>query len=508
MAVPRRVVVAGAGVAGCSTAMHLARRGAQVTLVDPRPPMTATSQYSSESYRNFFLDAEVVPLMRRSIAIMEAQCEKHGINMTRRGYLFLTGTEEGAASLTGLAERASALGAGDVRYHDTAATYQRNSTSWTDYDRTLDGFDVVRDPGVIRELYPFLTPKATAMVHARKCGWLDAQRLGRSFFDDAKADGAAFVQGAIQQVSTAADGAVDAVTVTDAAGAATEVPCDAFVNCGGAWLNHINELAGAPRLPTETQIVSKVVLHDTEGVIPQAESPFVVWRDNITLDWSEDMQEALVEMDDVKDGGIMNTASWLGEQQGGQHFRPLGNERVLFLWEHIHGHIRVGDDPEFPVAQLNDFYPEISLEAMKALVPALDVYTGALGKHNTTMDAGYYCMNTEDARPVISQHGPPNCFVVGTLSGWGIMSSAVCGELCAQHVLKEDLPQYAGAFTWPRERPLEGPAIDLLDPPLLQDECLSAAPTAARKTVLRQRATATQLQRFLQYAALKPKGRI
>jgi len=69
---PRHVIVAGSGVAGASVAMHLAQRGAQVTLVDPRPPMTATSQYSTECYRSFFTDAAMVPFMSRSIDLIEA----------------------------------------------------------------------------------------------------------------------------------------------------------------------------------------------------------------------------------------------------------------------------------------------------------------------------------------------------------------------------------------------------------------------------------------------------
>eukprot|EP00439_Symbiodinium_sp_Y106_P024078 s2834_g2.t3 len=94
------VVIGGCGVAGASTAMHLAERGAKVTIVDPRPPFTASSQYSTECYRDFFLDAALVPFMSRSVDILEELAgEANEIGLTRRGYCFFTATDEGCEAL-------------------------------------------------------------------------------------------------------------------------------------------------------------------------------------------------------------------------------------------------------------------------------------------------------------------------------------------------------------------------------------------------------------------------
>jgi len=69
------VVICGAGIAGIATAYHLAaRRGVNgVVLVDERPPLSLTSDKSTECYRNWWPgpgDA-MVALMTRSIDLLE-----------------------------------------------------------------------------------------------------------------------------------------------------------------------------------------------------------------------------------------------------------------------------------------------------------------------------------------------------------------------------------------------------------------------------------------------------
>ena len=72
------VVVIGAGIAGISTAYHLAvRHGVpRVTIVDPRPPLTLTSDKSTECYRNWWPNEPMVGLMNRSIDLLEEMAEK------------------------------------------------------------------------------------------------------------------------------------------------------------------------------------------------------------------------------------------------------------------------------------------------------------------------------------------------------------------------------------------------------------------------------------------------
>ncbi len=70
------IVIVGAGIAGVATAYHLAvKRGVRdVLLVDSRPPLSLTSDKSTEAYRNWWPgpDGAMVGLMNRSIDLLEA----------------------------------------------------------------------------------------------------------------------------------------------------------------------------------------------------------------------------------------------------------------------------------------------------------------------------------------------------------------------------------------------------------------------------------------------------
>jgi len=115
-----RVVVCGAGIAGVSTAFHLTRLGVgDVLLVDPRPPLTLTSDKSTECYRNWWPSRPMVRLMNRSIDLLEEYSRESGdaFGLNRRGYLFVTGDEAELGRMAAAAEATSDLGAGDLRVH-------------------------------------------------------------------------------------------------------------------------------------------------------------------------------------------------------------------------------------------------------------------------------------------------------------------------------------------------------------------------------------------------------
>jgi sarcosine oxidase subunit beta len=69
------VVICGAGIAGIAAAYHLAvKQGVRnVVLVDERPPMTLTSDKSTEAYRNWWPgpDDAMLRFMNRSIDLLE-----------------------------------------------------------------------------------------------------------------------------------------------------------------------------------------------------------------------------------------------------------------------------------------------------------------------------------------------------------------------------------------------------------------------------------------------------
>src|SRR6266545_6623908 len=90
------VIICGAGITGVSTAYYLSKSGiTNILIVDERPPLSFTSDRSTECYRNWWPDPAMLGLMNRSIDLMEALADESGnvFRMNRRGYLYLTANE-------------------------------------------------------------------------------------------------------------------------------------------------------------------------------------------------------------------------------------------------------------------------------------------------------------------------------------------------------------------------------------------------------------------------------
>jgi len=109
------VVICGAGIAGIAAAYHLAARRAvrEVVLVDERPPLSLTSDKSTECYRNWWPgpgDA-MVAVMNRSIDLLEELAHESGnvFRLNRRGYLFATADPDRGSHFVRMAEEAVAL---------------------------------------------------------------------------------------------------------------------------------------------------------------------------------------------------------------------------------------------------------------------------------------------------------------------------------------------------------------------------------------------------------------
>ncbi len=89
-----QVVICGSGIAGVSAAYFLAvQQGVkEIILIDERPPLSLTSDHSTECYRNWWPgpgDA-MVALMNRSIDWLEKLASLSGnvFHLNRRGYLY------------------------------------------------------------------------------------------------------------------------------------------------------------------------------------------------------------------------------------------------------------------------------------------------------------------------------------------------------------------------------------------------------------------------------------
>jgi glycine/D-amino acid oxidase-like deaminating enzyme len=121
------VVICGAGIAGVSAAYHLVvTQGIKnVVLVDELPPLSLTSDKSTECYRNWWPGPgeAMVQLMNRSIDLLEAWADESGnaIQLNRRGYLFATADPAKLEDYLALSSAAEANGAGPLRIHQGAS---------------------------------------------------------------------------------------------------------------------------------------------------------------------------------------------------------------------------------------------------------------------------------------------------------------------------------------------------------------------------------------------------
>ncbi len=431
------IVVCGAGIAGIATAYHLAvRHGVKdIILVDARPPLSLTSDKSTECYRNWWPGPgnAMVGLMNRSIDIMEQLAEESGniFHLNRRGYLYLTADPEVIPAFERAAQEPAELGAGPLRVYRSQADDPQYIPSPTEgYQDLPTGADLFLDPALIRKYFPYLSENVVAALHARRAGWFSAQQLGMYMLDQARAHGVELVQARVTGVDIS-QGRVQSIRLSD--GSTLSTPC--FVNAAGPFIKEVGEVLGVD-IPVFTELHLKVAFRDPLGVVPR-EAPLLIWTDAQTLPWSEDEREFLAEEDDTR---------WLLEQMpAGAHTRPEGgadSDIMLLLWEY---HTQVMK-PVVP-PPLNEMYPEIALRGMAALLPRFSEYFERMPQ--PMLDGGYYT-KTQENRPLVGPLPVEGAYLIGALSGYGLMSACGAGELLAAHITGSELPPYAPAFALER----------------------------------------------------------
>src|SRR4029078_6695338 len=120
------------------------------------------------------------------------------------------------------------------------------------------------------------------------------------------------------------------------------------------------------------------------------------------------------------------------------HFRPRGAHSILGIWPYD---TRI-ERPAFPPVFADD-YGEIVLRGLAVMIPRLNTYVQRGVK--VIVDGGYYC-KAPDNRPLVGPTPIDGVFVLGALSGYGIMASQAAAELLATYILDHPRPDYAPAF--------------------------------------------------------------
>jgi glycine/D-amino acid oxidase-like deaminating enzyme len=103
-------------------------------------------------------------------------------------------------------------------------------------------------------------------------------------------------------------------------------------------------------------------------------------------------------------------------------------------------------EPVFP-PPLDDQYPEVALRGLAHMLPGLTGYFERSLKPR--LDGGYYT-KTRENRPLIGPLPVSGAYVIGALSGFGLMTACAAGELLATYITGGELPSYAPAFSLDR----------------------------------------------------------
>ncbi len=430
------VVICGAGIAGISAAYHLSvKKGVKnILIVDERPPLTLTSDKSTECYRNWWPGPgnAMLCFMNRSIDLLESMARETNniFNLSRRGYLFLTGEDTRAETLRDYATKISQMGAGPLRVHDDRSAQPAYIRSPSEgFEGQPTGADLILDPEVIMSHYPFVTEGTVAGLHARRCGWFSAQQMGMYMLEQSISHGARLIKARVAG-ATLRGGRVRAVWIKGA-GEDHYVSTDTFVIAAGPYTSDVATMLGI-ELPVLNELHAKIAFQDRLGVVPR-DVPMMIWSDPVALPWSEDEREELESSEDTH---------WLlRELPSGVHFRPEGgpdSSVLLMLWSY-------NVDPVVPVwpPQFDPIYAEVVLRGLTRMIPGLRTYLGRTGR--PSIDGGYYC-KTRENRPLIGPLPIEGAFIIGALSGFGQMASQAAAELLAAHITRDALPDYAQAF--------------------------------------------------------------
>jgi sarcosine oxidase subunit beta len=424
----RRIIICGAGISGISAAYHLAKAGARsVVIIDQLPPLSLTSNHSTECYRNWWPDPVLQILMDRSIDIMDelSRESQNVIRLNRRGYLYVTADRDRLDEMIRKAEYVAGLGAGPLRVHtQTDSAYDR----WLESDSmsSCTGADLLLDRNLIHTQFPGLSASVVGALHARRAGWLSAQQLGMYLLERAESLGITRRKGRIEAIDIEHGHFRGIVLETG-----ERIEADALVNAAGPEFRHFGALCGLD-LPVVAELHMKLAFQDTRRCVDRG-SPLLIWDDPVRLPWTEEEREIL--------DADMDTAPLASVLPGGAHMRPEGPEEshtLLMLWDY---QSRV-QEPVFPVP-LDDHYAEVVLRGLAVMVPALSGYVGR--SRRPELDGGYY-VKTPENRPLVGPTSIKGIYLLGAVSGYGIMAACATGELLAAHVLDRALPDYADAL--------------------------------------------------------------
>jgi len=258
----------------------------------------------------------------------------------------------------------------------------------------------------IRQRYPFVTERVDAMLHAQRAGYMSAPALGRWLLERSRLHGVELVRDEVADLIVA-NGRLAGVRLSSG----ERIDSRTCVLAVGPHLPRWMPTLGVD-VPVVNELHSKISFEDEAGIVPR-DAPMMIWNDSVEL-------------------------AGLGTFPGGVHLRPRGERSVLGIWTYERRVEEPHAEPVFPPQ-----YADIVLGGLAAMIPALGAYRARAAE--VRVDGGYYC-KAPDNRPLIGPTPIAGIYLLGALSGFGIMASQAAAELVAAHLLERPLPDYASAF--------------------------------------------------------------
>ncbi len=430
------IIICGAGSAGVAAAYYLARVKSikDVLIVDKHPPLSQTSAKSGENYRNWWPNRTMVNLMNHSIDLMEslANDSNNVFHMQRRGYVYATSQSE--AELADYLVSYEGLEVGKWRYQRGPGESNYQPLLGGGYQSEPIGVDFLFDPLLINKHFPYISNDIRSLIHIRRAGAVSSQQLGMYLLQESQKLGVRLLDGEVVAVNQDGRG-IKSVDIEADDGIKT-IDTRIFINAAGPQAPVISSMLNI-KLPVYSILQQKIAFQDNLGVIPR-DASFTIFMDEQQLDWSEEETQLLLS--DPED-------QWLLERfPGGLHIKPEGG--LDSTW------IKIGwafnktpEEPQWePKGTLT--FTDIVIRGATRLVPELSHYVGRLPK-SIMHYAGYYT-RTKENLPLIGPLGVDGAFVLGALSGFGTMASCAAGELLADWIAGDTLPDYAADLSLAR----------------------------------------------------------
>ncbi len=405
------IVICGAGIAGVATAYYLAVKYRQqnVILVDRLQPLSLTTSKSGENIRDYWPQACMASLSEHSIKLMEELAAEFddAFNLRFSGYDFVS--ESPGREIFPSEHLCAVENAGSNESGATQAPVR------------------ITDRESIKQSFPWLSDAISQLVHIPCAGTIDVYALGSLLLDRARKAGVKLLQATVTAIHRPASGNFE--LKLDRNGTTETLPAEKLVISAGPFSAELTAMLGI-ELPIENFLQRKIVIRDPLRIVPR-DMPFTVFADPQQLNWNGNERELISTDPDY---------SWLlDEFPAGLHIKPESKDQVKLGWAY-------NSTPSIPQWETeNDFdFPNIVMRGACRFMPALKAYVEELPTPVVQM-AGYYSRTPENW-PLIGPLQVEGAYTVAALSGFGTMVACAAGELCADWMMGNPLPDYARKF--------------------------------------------------------------